>query len=327
MSGEELRGEINKRFTLNWLIQGAAQHAGMTFHHLVRDELNALDPRLLRLYDQYALFNLLQFWHLDAALVFGRPRRFWKRAGSDPSHPFFTHPLLSKFGGVLAEAGRSRALDRCKEKGLTRLPVLFPFQALYLTGRLLAIEAPYRQRLVELAKKSTSTIWGIETDRLDGDLGQPVAFGTPIRVRSLRAALMRVSIAGLGGVVMRDDALVVVGRGTNWQLLTKELVKGTAELICLHGLNNLSDETYRQVVDATDRIEYEPWMLQTGGELWRRLLPLFPDGRPVARVLMHVALLPPASLEALMLAVLEQPERARQMLGELGNETALPVSD
>ena len=27
-----VRDEINKRLTLNWLIQGAAQHAGMTFH-------------------------------------------------------------------------------------------------------------------------------------------------------------------------------------------------------------------------------------------------------------------------------------------------------
>ncbi|MEJ0088566.1 MAG: hypothetical protein WDM80_02220 [Limisphaerales bacterium] len=38
--------EIQKRFTLNWLIQGAAQHAGMTFHHLVRDELDALESGL-----------------------------------------------------------------------------------------------------------------------------------------------------------------------------------------------------------------------------------------------------------------------------------------
>lgn len=327
MSGEELRDEINKRFTLNWLIQGAAQHAGMTFHHLVRDELNALDPGLLRLYDQYALVNLLQYWHLDAALIFGRPSRFWKRAGSDPSHPFFTHPLLAKFGGELAEAGRLRALDRSKEKGLTRLPILFTFQTLSLVNELRAIEAPHQRTLIELAKKSTSTIWGIGTDRLDGDLGEPVPFGTPIRIRNFRAAVWHGSIVGLGGVVMRHDSLVVVGRGTNWQLLTKELVKGTAELICLHGLNNLSDETYRRVVDATDRIEYEPWMLQTGGELWRRLLPLFPDGRPVARVLMHMARLPPAALQSLMLAALEQPERGRQMLGELGDETELPVSD
>jgi hypothetical protein len=327
MSDEELRGEINKRLTLNWLIQGAAQHAGMTFHHLVRDELDALDPRLLRLYDQYALINLLQYWHADAALLLGWPPRFWRRAGSDPRHPFFAHPLLSRFGGMLATEARRRALDRCKEKRVTRLPILFAFQVVHRVARLQAIEAPHRPKLVELAKKSTSTIWGIPTDRLDGDLGKPVPFGTPIRVRNFQAAVFSAAIVGLGGVVQRDDSLVVVGRGTNWQLLTKELVKGTAELICLHGLSDLSDDTYRDVVDAADRIEFEPWMLQTGGELWRRLLEVVPEGRPMAHVLMCMARLPGKSLQSLMRAVIEQPEWARELLAKLRDETELQVSD
>jgi hypothetical protein len=119
--------------------------------------------------------------------------------------------------------------------------------------------------------------------------------------------------------VRRGDALMVVARASNWQLLVKELVKGTAELICLHGLNDLSDDVYRQVVRATDRLEYEPWMLQTGGELWRQFLAVLPDDRPVAEVLMHVARLPPKPLESLMLAVLERPEWARELLAQLGN--------
>src|SRR3954467_5454116 len=98
MSDDGLRDEINKRLTLNWLIQGAAQHAGMTFHHLLRDELDALDPGLLRLYDQYALTNLLQYWQLEVVMLFGSPARFWSRASMDPNHPFFGHPLLSRFG-------------------------------------------------------------------------------------------------------------------------------------------------------------------------------------------------------------------------------------
>src|ERR1043166_5139501 len=103
MSEEVL--EIQKRLTLNWLIQGAAQHAAMTFHHLVRDELNALDPGLVRLYDQYALINLLQYWQPEATILLGRPARFWMHAASKPNHPFFGHPLLSKYGGALAQAG------------------------------------------------------------------------------------------------------------------------------------------------------------------------------------------------------------------------------
>jgi hypothetical protein len=327
MSDNELRDEINKRLTLNWLIQGAAQHAGMTFHHLVRDELDALDPRLLLLYDQYALINLLQYWRAEAALLLGWPPRFWSRAGSDHRHPFFAHPLLSRFGGMFAAEARRRAHGRCKEKRLTRLPILFLFQATHLIARLQKLETPHRTKLVDLAKKSASTIWGIPLDRLDAYLGRPTPFGTPIRVRNFQAAVFHAAIVGLGGVVQLDESLVVVGRGMNWQLLTKELVKGTAELICLHGLNHLSDDTYRQVMDAADRIEYEPWMLQTGGELWRRLLEVVPDGRPMANMLMCMARLPPKSLESLMLAVIEQPEWARELLEKLNDETELQVSD
>src|SRR6516164_2965223 len=112
MDEQRLRDEINKRLTLNWLIQGAAQHAGMTFQHLVRDELNALHPELVRLYDQYALINLLQYWHTSAGLLLGRPKSYWKQAATDPGHPFFGHPLLAKYGGLLAETGRQRGLAR-----------------------------------------------------------------------------------------------------------------------------------------------------------------------------------------------------------------------
>ncbi len=318
-SSGKLRDEIDKRFTLNWLIQGAAQHAGMTFHHLVRDELDALDPRLLRLYDQYALINLLQYWQPDALLLFGWPPSFWKRAASKPRHPFFAHPLLSKFGGMLAASGRERAIRRSREKGLTRIPFLFSFQTLYFVGRLRVLESPHRLRLIELAKKSASTIWGISVDRMDADLGKRVPFGTPIRIRTRRAAFFRAATVGLGGVVQRNGCLRVVGRGTNWQLLTKELVKGTAELICMHGLNDLDDDTYASVMDAADHIEFEPWMLQTGGELWRRVLAVVPEKVQVAQILMHMARLPAHSLHSLVQAVIDRPEWAREVLASLGN--------
>lgn len=327
MDDPALRDEINKRFTLNWLIQGAAQHAGMTFHHLVRDELDALDRRLIRLYDQYALINLLQYWNVEGVLFLGWPPLFWKRAGSKPSHPFFGHPLLARFGGMLAASGKQRAIERCKEKGVTRIPILFSFQTAFLSGRLRALESTHRLRLIELAKTSASTIWGIPADRLGGELCKPVPFGTPIRARNRQAAMLRTCTTGLGGVFQAGDSLQVVGMGTNWQLLTKELVKGTAELICLHGLNHLNDEMYLLVVDAADHIEYEPWMLQTGGELWRRLLAVVPDHQPIAEILMHIARLPPDSLHSLIEAVIEKPEWAKEILASFGDEEATIASE
>lgn len=304
-TGGELRDEINKRLTLNWLIQGAAQHAGMTFHHLVREELDALDGRLVSLYDQYALCNLLQYWSAGAVVILGWPPRFWRRAVGDPNHVFFGHPLLAMFGGRLARVGRQRALERCGEKRLTSLPVVRSFQASAVKQSIRKLEAPHRLRLTEIAKESASRIWGIPRDRLHGEIGPPHPFGTPIRTRTTRAAVLRASVSGLGGVARDGESLCVVGFGTNWQLLTKELVKGTAEMICLHALTELSDDRYRDVMDAADRIEFEPWMLQTGGELWRRVLAVVPEGQPIAEALMGMARLSASSLHEVVRAAIE----------------------
>jgi hypothetical protein len=318
MNDVELRDEINKRFTLNWLIQGAAQHAGMTFHHLVRDELDAIDPELVGLYDQYALINLLQYWSLDAAALLGSPPRFWRRAASDSKHPFFGHALLSRHGGPLAAEARRRGRDRCKEKGFRGLRFSFPFQSMYVIGRLRIKEAGHDRALIELAKRAVTMIWGISPDRLEAKLTTDVAFGNLSEPRTTAGRVFRAGAVGYGGVQRRGKTLMVVARGTNWQLVAKELVKGTAELICLHGLNRLTDATYRQVIGAADGIDFEPWMLQTGGELWRRLLAVLPGGRPVAEMLMHLARLPARSLETLMLAVIEQPPWASELLAGLG---------
>ena len=284
----------------------------MTFHHLVRDELNTLNPKLLRYYDQYALINLLQYWQPEAAVLLGSPTRFWKSAMSKRTHPFFGHPLLSRYGGMLAETSRRRALDRCKEKGLTRLPVAFSFQTLYVIQALRTLEQRFRSQLVQLAKGTASTVWGIPYDQLQGHL---VARILPppglLPVRGFVGMMFRAGIVGYGHVTFRDEALVVNARATNWQLLAKELVKGTAELICLHGLTQLSDEAYRRVTAVTEWLDLEPWMLQTGGELWRRLLAALPDGLPTAKALMNLARLPAGTLESVLAPVIEgAPEAA-----------------
>ena len=127
-------------------------------------------------------------------------------------------------------------------------------------------------------------------------------------------------MAGLGGVDRRDGELVVVAFGRNWHLLTKELVKGTAELICMHGACALGEDDYRAVAEAADRIEHERWMLQGGGELWRRLLAVLPPARPLAEMLMHLARLPPSTLNPLVGLVVEDPESARGALASLGTD-------
>lgn len=311
--------QIQKRFTLNWLIQGAAQHAGMTFHHLVRDELSALNPKLLRFYDQYALINLLQYWQPEAKLLLGSPTRFWLRAATRADHPFYGHPLLSKYGGMLAETSRQRGLERCKEKGFTRLPIAFPFQTLWVILRLSMLEAPHRFELAQLGKRTASMVWGISPGRIDAELTTQVVIPKDFPSATSRSgAAFRACIVGLGGVARRNDQLTVFARGTNWQLLAKELVKGTAELICLHGLNTLSDDTYRRVIDVTDRVDHEPWMLQSGGELWRRLLTAAPDDCSNAHILMHLARLPSEALQSIIGDIITESQSASRRLAKLG---------
>lgn len=320
MNDGALDDQVNKRLTLNWLIQGAAQHAGMTLHHLVRDDLNELNPRLVRLYDQYALMNLLQYWSVDAAILLGWPPLFWKRAQTSRRHPFFNHPLLPRYGGILAAASRARAMERCEGKGLPRSSLVRSILGGWIEFRLKRIEAPHRPRLVSLAKASASAVWGIPVEKLDAEIGQLAPFGTPIRAQSVSERMLRAATVGLGGVARQGDSLKVMGRGVNWYLAAKELVKGSAELICMHGLTDLNDEEYRLVVDRADRLAYEPWMLQTGGELWRRLLAVAPQHFPIAELLMHMARLPPEPLHALLVSVIEQTDLAREVMASLGGE-------
>lgn len=319
VSAEYLLEEINKRLTLNLLIQGSAEHAFLTSHHLVRDELAEINPDLLRLYDQIALAGFVQYWCFDNALICGWPDRFWRRT-SHPRHPFCRHPLLSRHGLSLSLAAKKRAYERCCVKRVSRVPALFTLQLMKRLIQTAIKEKGHKKALVELAKRTTHQVWGISYEKLDGELTTSVAFGRRSQPTTFRAAVLRSSAVGYGGVLGKDSDFRVVGRAWVWPILSHELVKGTVELICMHGLNQLDSTTYQEVMKAADRIEYEPWMLQTGSELWRQFLPLLPDDRTVSEMVMHMARLPARSLERLMLAVLEDKDWARELLARLGRE-------
>jgi hypothetical protein len=313
-----LRDEINKRLSLNLLIQGAASHAGLTLQHLVRDELDALHPKLVRLYDQYALMIHLQFWKAwESALLLGRPARFFRRAASDPQHPFHHYPLLARHGEELAEAVHQRCAERWRK--LKLWPIPFSWHLIKVMFQLAWKESGHTERLADIAKQAAVQVWGIPASKLEVEITQGnVAFGNLSKPRTFAGRLFRFGAVGYGGVIRRADGVAVLAKGNNWWLVASELVKGTAELICLHGLNSLSDESYQHVIAGADGIDFEPWMIQTGAELWRRLLTLLPPGRPVAEMLMHLARLPARSLDSLMLAVLEDPTWARELLTGLG---------
>lgn len=191
-------------------------------------------------------------------------------------------------------------------------------QLISLFVRVMRREVPHKHRLEHLACRVNSEIWDIPVERLDGELTTDVAFGNLRQPKTDIGHKMRLGAIGYGGVELRGGEFTVVAKAWNMPLLLHELVKGTAELVCLHGLNRLDAEAYEAVCAEADQIEYEGWMLEVGPELWRQWLQVLPGERHVAEMLMHLARLEPAALERIMLDVVENPERARRKLRELG---------
>lgn len=312
-----LLDEINKRFTLNLLIQGAASHTCLTAHHLVAGGLNAIDPALLPMYDKATIGMFTNMWRGDAVLFLGRPARFWRRIRK-PGHPFHHHPLMARHGAELAEGTRRHVFERAKRKKAWRLPVMVNLHLVWLIHRLMFKERRHRWALERLAEKAVEMIYGIPADRLHAELTQEVRFGGIKKAHTFLGRVLSLAAVGYSGPIRSGESFRVVGKAWVWPLLSHELVKGTTELICLHGINTLDEDTYRRVMEVTDHIEFEHWHMMAGSELWRRLLAAIPGDRPLADTLMRIARLKPKALESLMFAVVEDTEWARELIGGLG---------
>ena len=316
ISPEQLAGLISKRMTLNLLIQGSADHAALTAHYLVQKELSAIQPNLVNIYDKFIVGAELSGWYGMNALTNGSPRAFWRRV-RNPGEPFAEHPLLVRHGPALAEGSRQFAVERARKCGVTCWPVALSFQIIAAYHRVQWAERGRQQQLEALGRKLTAMVWGVDEALLDGKITRQIAFGELRPATTGRQAELRRTAVGYGGVVRTPDGLRVCARGFTWILMVHELMKGTAELICMHGFNTLDSRTWKAVTKVTDNIELEAWSLQAGAELWRRLLAVLPPGYDLAHTFMRIALLSPEDLETLMVAVLEDPTWARQLIVEL----------
>ncbi len=307
---------INKRFNLNLIIQGAAEYTSMNCHHLVRDQLNAINPELLTHYDRFGVAMRVNHWSSTNALVLGRPSKFWKNARKH-GHVFANHPLLSRYGLPLNNEAKKHTYKRAAEVGVSRLPVVHSHQIMRLLRVCQKLEAGHEAELERLVAEVVHTIWSIPIHRLEPTLTITPAFGRLRPSTSFASEMMRQSAVGYSGVVRKGDSLQVVAKALTWPLLSHELVKGTVELICLHGINELDLGTYLDVTEVTDPIELEPWLLCVGAEFWRRMLEIFPKTKSHARAIMQIAMLDPEPLDEFMLAVVESPDLATQMIEEL----------
>jgi len=60
------------------------------------------------------------------------------------------------------------------------------------------------------------------------------------------------------------------------------------ELLMMHGLSNLDYEQNLKVIQTADKLVYEPWEIQIGTELWRKLLGAY-KGRSLVDSLVDLA--------------------------------------
>lgn len=310
------QAQLNKRFSLNLLIQGAASHTYLTAHHLVKDELQAIDRDLLRIYDKMSVNVHLSQWIGDLVFAVGFPKQFW---GSihQPEHPFAHHPFLVKHGEALSLESKQHTIERAKQRGVSTVPGIQYAQTIWLLGRTIMKEKHHRLALARIAESATQMIWGINRDMLSGSITGNVEFGNLQTPDSRAGRILRRAAAGYGGVQKGSDGkLRVRARAWMWPLLSHELTKGTAELICLHGLNDLDDATYQYVTHEADKIEHEIWMMQAGGGLWRRFLAAIPSADLLAEALMHVARMAPEPLEQLMMDLMEHPFTAKATIAD-----------
>jgi len=118
----------------------------------------------------------------------------------------------------------------------------------------------------------------------------------------------------MGGVFREGDRLKVQAKASIWSLVVHELIKGTVELICLHGLGELDDKEYSVVMDQTEHIEFEFQMIQIGRLVFQKFLAARPREITLADSIMLASKLDPLVLEKFMFRLFESPNRATDIL-------------
>jgi hypothetical protein len=88
------------------------------------------------------------------------------------------------------------------------------------------------------------------------------------------------NIAGREDVDRQTDPPTVKARAVNFPVLIHELIKGTLELVALHGRNRDeegNEEDFTDIEDSEDTLEKEMWDLRLGPAIWDRIRSKFPE--------------------------------------------------
>ena len=304
---------VNKRLTLNLLIQGAAVHGHWSAHRLVEKELEAIEPKLFSIYDEMLIRSRLGYWLGGIPSIMGNPTKFWWKIRED-GHEFGFHPFFVKHGFRIAQETQRDVFERCRATGVSLDGVLNEMRGLQVYLEVIEGEGPYLQPLEELAKDVCCDLYGIGRELLDAKLTQTPRFGSVRYPESEAGRAILKGMIGWSAVVRQEDQLNVKATATFWPMLVHELIKGSVELICLHGMNSVSETDFAIALERTDHVEFEIPMLQIGGTVFRRFLLARPREIELAESIMYVSKFEPLELDQFMFHLFESPNQATSMI-------------
>lgn len=304
---------VNKRLTLNLLIQGSATHGHWAAHRLVDEQLAVINPSLFAIYDEMMIRSRLGYWLGGIPSIMGNPIRFWWKIRQD-GHEFGRHPFLAKHGYQIAMKTRQDVFDRSRKANIPLNGHLNESQGLLIYQEAIQQEVQHLEPLQELAKNVCCDAYGIGRELLDGKLTQTPRFGTIREPQTWEGETILQCMIGWSAVVRRKGRLSVKATATFWPMLVHELIKGSVELICLHGMSDVSESEFQIALEYTDHIEYEIPMLQIGGTIFRQFLLARPREIKLAECIMHVSKFAPLALEQFMFHLFESPNQATTMI-------------
>ena len=304
---------VNKRLTLNLLIQGAAVHGHWAAHRFAKQTLDEIEPRLFSIYDEMLIRSRLGYWLGGIPALMGNPIKFWWQMRQD-GHEFGFHPFLVKHGFEIAQQTKREVFARCRAAGVPLDGLLNEMRGFQVYAEVIQTEIEHLQPLEELAKDVCCEMYGIGRELLDGKLTQAPRFGSVREPESEAGQELLKVMIGWSAVERRHDKLSVRATATFWPMLVHELIKGSVELICLHGMNSVSEDDFAIALERTDHVELEIPMLQIGGTIFKQFLLARPREIELAQTIMYVAMFEPEVLEQFMFHLFESPNQATSMI-------------
>ena len=129
--------------------------------------------------------------------------------------------------------------------------------------------------------------------------------------------MARMSQARAGESHLERDSngkICVVARASTFPVLVQELIKGTMELLSLHGMKHLDKATHAKVTNVADDPDQNAWKEQIGPALWRKLIAILPRGQAIGELMAKLHGLSEGQLHRLLNTVIEDPEKAKRLI-------------